>query len=327
MSRALGIAFWVLALAPAIAMAQSGGEPIQPWPEAGFRAGDLQLPSLGASHGRQALEVARWKLKHPLISPDVRPVFPGDETVERNLQILRERQGAERLAHWLDAVRTGGVWDYKAHHSGGWRTWQDAGNFNYAATGMEVLPDSIFGWSVPKSEVLLFGAGTVQLWSNLQRVFVSSMPGSRSPLEWPCGAGAYCDNPEDSRVIEEAAEWMEDFALREFLAADPLVVTFEIDSLFGRWRAEYSLRASYDEAVADSAADRAATEREEPAAEDPESQEIWFWEREEKRRLEEERRRKEEQRRKEKEKEGEQGKLRLTKSEKSDEGFPLLVRP
>ncbi|MGO9607621.1 MAG: polymorphic toxin type 44 domain-containing protein [Candidatus Binataceae bacterium] len=65
------------------------------------------------------------------------PVLPDGSTVAANIQEAQLHAGASWVkpgAWWINKVRPFGAWDYK-RYPGGWRKWDNAGNFNYGATG------------------------------------------------------------------------------------------------------------------------------------------------------------------------------------------------
>lgn len=58
------------------------------------------------------------------------PPFPPGESVDDNIKTTQRGSYSE----WRDRVLPGGVWAYN-DYEGGWRDWDDAGNFNFGATG------------------------------------------------------------------------------------------------------------------------------------------------------------------------------------------------
>ena len=58
------------------------------------------------------------------------PAFPQEESVDANIRATQKGSYSD----WYNRVLPGGVWAYN-DYKGGWHKWDDAGNFNFGATG------------------------------------------------------------------------------------------------------------------------------------------------------------------------------------------------
>lgn len=162
------------------------------------------------------------------------PTFPVGESVSSNIEVLRSLSAGAAFAQWVRYVAPRGQWDYKARFGGGWRQWQDAGNFNYGATGRDLLSRLFPSMKEDQmTAVLLHGGGAVQILSNLSR-------GASA-----CGAGDFCDNPEDELMVRLGAEWSRESELREWLSAPASSesAVFRVQSVLGDLEASYELPA------------------------------------------------------------------------------------
>jgi len=170
----------------------------------------------------------------PLWSGPTPPNFPSGESPERNIESLKGIATAQQFEHWVSGVTD--QWNYKTG-AGGWRRWQDAGNFNYSATGMEVIPDmafqigdrtvTLFG----QREILLFGAGAYQVYTNLRTNMrtVFGLKGGREHLMPLCGDGYLCDNSDDTDQIQQGMNYYVNNKMRNALEGRWDVPTFGPD--------------------------------------------------------------------------------------------------
>ena len=88
---------------------------------------------------------------------------------------------------FLDAVRPGGVWDYKLTPGGDYEAF---GNFNYGATG------AALGWS---TDTLLRGAGAAQLLGGAYE----------SGFGTPLGGAPFGDDPADQFWIQQGITYFQ----------------------------------------------------------------------------------------------------------------------